>query len=95
MIRYKFIKGRENVIKANHQLSKKYKMVLTINHNIGSRTRYNVIYNLTHIFSTNDRSAIRMWLDLNGKKTVGKTYIFTDSLIKNDKNYCVIGLKNN
>lgn len=58
-----------------------------------TRYRYSIVINHHTILNTNDKSAIMIWMDLNGKKTVGTAYIFIDRLIKNDKNYCVIGLK--
>ena len=92
MTRYKFVK---RIVKENntlYQLAKKYNWELTINHNIGNYAKYHIIHNLSGIFSTNDKYALRMWMDLNGKKTVGKAYIFRTKM-KNSKNFCVIGLK--
>ena len=91
MIRYKFVKG---IVKENntaYQLAKKYNWKLTITHIIGKHYKYRISHNLFCIFSTNDKYALRMWLDLNGKKTVGKAYIFRNKM-KNGKDFCVIGL---
>lgn len=92
MTRYKFVKG---IVKENntlYQLANKYNWELTITHNIGNHAKYHIIHNLFSIFSTNDKYALRMWMDLNGKKTVGKAYIFITKM-KNSKNFCIIGLK--
>lgn len=96
MINYELIKGISNVCDVNVMLFfNRNKVVLVINHNIGSIARYNIIKGITHIFSTNDRYTIRMWMDLNGIKIGDKAYIFTNKEIKNDKNSCLIELKDN
>lgn len=82
MTRYKFVKG---IVKENntlYQLAKKYSWELTIDHNIGSNAKYHIIHNLFGIFSTNDKYALRIWMDLNG-------FILQDCKIFYDKNHMI------
>lgn len=91
MIRYDIIKGYRNESFVYEMLLKRNKTLLVINHNIGSGVRYNIIKGFKPIFSTNDKYAIKLWMDLNGMKIGIKAYI----LIKDNKNCCLIELKIN
>lgn len=82
MTRYKFVKGLVKENNTLYQLAKKYSWELSINHNIGNHAKYHIIHNLFGIFSTNDKYALRMWMDLNG-------FMFQNCKIFYNKNHII------